>query len=218
MNSKTLVKLILIVLVLFTLLAMPAMGQFDNCCFVGRECATAEDFHKGYVDYQDGQCLASPAATQPAAATIDNICFTYWAGLCTTDDDFTAGWYVYKHGCDWTWINRPLLRNQLTNKGDRSCYQPANETAGASVSENTADRERLFPSGGSSNSQEPFLRYVNNVPNWRDRLQTTPTPPPDNSCPAGLTYECDWRTMAGPVWRDGILTHEVITINNCGCR
>ena len=84
--------------------------------------------------------FALPAAANENEA-IDNVCFTHnnpelvqWAGLCLVDDDWTAGWYVYQHGCLWTWRNRPHLRTQLTNKGRQSCYATQNTFSGGAGS------------------------------------------------------------------------------------
>ena len=55
--------------------------------------------------------LVAGVSSQPVNNTWDNLCFTEWD--CVTEDDWTAGWYANRYGCEWTWENRPHLRGSL---------------------------------------------------------------------------------------------------------
>ena len=97
--------------------------------------------------------LLVTSAMAENANKIDNLCFVEsssdnigWAELCSTDDDWTAGWYVYQKGCDWTYENRAHLRGSLNNKGDQSCkYQDdtIGTTGTTDKSTEESDLERL---------------------------------------------------------------------------
>ncbi|MCY4466870.1 MAG: hypothetical protein OXE46_15165 [Chloroflexi bacterium] len=70
-------------------------------------------------------CLLMPFASSLASADdIDNMCFLKtadgWSGLCFTDDDWTAGWYVYRYGTTWTRNNRSWLAGRIDGIGQTS--------------------------------------------------------------------------------------------------
>lgn len=133
---------------------------------------------------------------------VDNVCFVApgsggaigWAGLCHTDDDWTAGWYVYQKGCPWTWFHHSHLRGALSNKGDQSCVIAAEEgLSGYSVGDtrvlrntgpgNTvltqpaATTEQDNPGSGNSNSgcqsREHFSLTAGDVESLAKELDTT---------------------------------------------
>jgi len=41
-----------------------SLAQVDNCCFVDRQCQSAQDWENGYWAFQNGQC-AAPSKPQP---------------------------------------------------------------------------------------------------------------------------------------------------------
>ena len=79
-------------------------AQFDNCCFVDRQCTTDQDWNNGYFAYQNGQCVA-PSQTQPQTSTqpvsagpsqIDNCC--YVDRQCQSDQQWSDGYFAYQNG------------------------------------------------------------------------------------------------------------------------
>lgn len=53
--------------------------------------------------------------TRALAQDMDNMCYMEWAGLCKSEEEWTAGWYVYQYSWDWTVENRPWLAAALAN-------------------------------------------------------------------------------------------------------
>ena len=94
-------------LLLASLLALAAAAQTtDNCCYASGQCATADDWNKGWYDYRNGQC-GGPADNsaqngQPDTAplrdwkTINNCCFI--DRDCATKGDYNDGYYAYQAG------------------------------------------------------------------------------------------------------------------------
>lgn len=77
---------------------------------------------------------------------IDNVCFLGgafgWSGLCSTEAEWTAGWYVYHHGFWWTWDNLHHLRPAMMDKP-----QPAAQIEGMSnMTAEVADKQPGQPS------------------------------------------------------------------------
>lgn len=80
-------------------------AQVDNCCFVDRQCQTAQDWENGYWAFQSGQC-AAPAAPQPeqipaqpvsnAPAQVDNCCFV--DRQCQSSQDWENGYWAFQNG------------------------------------------------------------------------------------------------------------------------
>ena len=77
-------------------------AQVDNCCFVDRQCHSAQDWENGYWAYQNGQC-AAPAQPQPqipaqpvssVPAQVDNCCFV--DRQCNTDADWAEGYHAFQ--------------------------------------------------------------------------------------------------------------------------
>lgn len=75
-----------------------------------------------------------------ASDTIDNMCQIDnpaafgWAGLCQTEDDWIAGWYVHQYGWEWTVVNRPRLGHVLVHKPHHCCLNDASLSIAASAS------------------------------------------------------------------------------------
>ena len=105
-----LAKPLCILIALFLWLAVSASTQVNNCCSVDRQCATDDDWNKGYYAFQNNQCSAptnsqqqQPASspqpksqpTPTASADVDNCCFV--DRQCTTDDDWTSGYNAYQN-------------------------------------------------------------------------------------------------------------------------
>lgn len=61
--------------------------------------------------------IALPVGGQ---TVIDNVCFLGgafgWSERCSTEDEWTAGYYIYHHGYWWAWNNLPHLRPAMQNK------------------------------------------------------------------------------------------------------
>ena len=81
--------------------AQPA-SNIDNCCFVDRQCHSAQDWENGYWAFQNGQC-AAPAQPQPQTpaqpasnvpAQIDNCCFV--DRQCNTDAEWAEGYHAFQ--------------------------------------------------------------------------------------------------------------------------
>ena len=74
-------------------------AHVDNCCFVDRQCHSAQDWENGYWAFQNGQC-AAPAPAQPAQpagnvpAQVDNCCFV--DRQCHTDAQWTDGYHAFQ--------------------------------------------------------------------------------------------------------------------------
>lgn len=80
-------KVSLVLLVSFmTLLPSLAHSNVDNCCQIGRTCATDEDWIQGWHDYAAGQCPIT-------ANIVDNCCEVGRA--CATEADWEKGWYDF---------------------------------------------------------------------------------------------------------------------------
>ncbi len=76
--------------------------QVDNCCFVDRQCHSAQDWENGYWAFQNGQCAAAGSqartSSQPVSAPpadIDNCCFV--DRLCQTDQQWAAGYHAFQN-------------------------------------------------------------------------------------------------------------------------
>ena len=87
-----------------------------------------------------------------------NICFEStgngrlaWGGKCQTGEDWTAGYYVHQRGCQWTYINRPHLRDALRNKGSESCVKSENTDTATGVT-TVSFRDSKPKSNQSSNT------------------------------------------------------------------
>ena len=86
-----------------------SLAQVDNCCFVDRQCQSAQDWENGYWAFQNGQCAApsqpqpqTPAQPQTSAqpvsnvpAQVDNCCFV--DRQCHTDADWTDGYHAFQN-------------------------------------------------------------------------------------------------------------------------
>jgi len=66
-------------------------APIDNCCFVDRQCHSAQDWTDGYWAFQNGQCAApaQPLTTSSDTGHGDNCCHFGWQ--CSTDDDWLIG-------------------------------------------------------------------------------------------------------------------------------
>ena len=82
-----------------------ASEVIDNCCFVGWQCATDEEWTNGYWAYQNNQCpgaqnsRSQSRAVGPATEEVNNCCFIGWQ--CSSDEEWTSGYYAFQlDNCD----------------------------------------------------------------------------------------------------------------------
>lgn len=77
----------------------PTTLYVDNCCQLGRDCATEADWHGGHLDFLAGLCPLPPDTDEviyesPVHMTLmDNCCLM--GQTCETVDDWQAGFYDY---------------------------------------------------------------------------------------------------------------------------
>ena len=62
-----------------------ASGAVDNCCQLGADCQTQDDWTQGYYDFQNNQC----------GITIENCC--QLTGACQSDADWVYGYMAALH-------------------------------------------------------------------------------------------------------------------------
>ena len=72
----------------------------DNCCFLGWQCTTDEQWRSGFQAYQNNQCDVSQPQTSSLPVTnipagIDNCCQVN--RQCNSDEDWIRGWLAYEH-------------------------------------------------------------------------------------------------------------------------
>ncbi|MCY4069749.1 MAG: SH3 domain-containing protein [Chloroflexi bacterium] len=122
--------------------AINVPAQVDNCCFVDRQCQSAQDWENGYWAFQNNQC-ATPGQSQPQRPTqpvsivttnVDNCCFV--DRQCHTPVDWENGYYAFRDGqCPAPAQSQPQtptqpVRNVPANVDnccfvDRQCHTPA---------------------------------------------------------------------------------------------
>lgn len=105
----------LLVIVFAALLVLPSFAQsdVDNCCQVGRACATDSEWLDGWSDYQSGQCDAPEmSAASPASAT--SYTFTGQGKHTTSSFMLTPGKWAYSFrssGPSWYYSRLAQLDN-----------------------------------------------------------------------------------------------------------
>ena len=101
----------------------------DNCCFIGWQCDTDEEWTSGYYAFQNNHC-AAPTDSQPqaqprgtASEEVNNCCFIGWQ--CTTDEEWTSGYWAFQHDrCDspaqwqgqWSQLQGQQLQGQYRQR------------------------------------------------------------------------------------------------------
>ncbi len=104
--------------------------------------------------------LSLAASLANADYHIDNMCQLPeseggWLAACVNDNDWTAGWYVYRYGWTWTWDNRAWLQaslNKTVSLTKREVVHPPRGTAAKSnkplpVTKSSAGITTAFPDG-----------------------------------------------------------------------
>jgi len=85
--------------------ATAAAGEFDNCCFVDRQCHSEQEWNDGYWAYRRGQCPGAAAAApvnaqRPPASSVptntDNCCFV--DRQCHSEQEWNDGYWAYQRG------------------------------------------------------------------------------------------------------------------------
>ncbi len=94
-------KLLTVVLIAITSYSLAAaQSEIDNCCFLGWQCNSNQDWADGYWAYQNNQCSAQPptqSSTAPAGvapAQVDNCC--YVDRQCNSNQDWADGYWAYQ--------------------------------------------------------------------------------------------------------------------------
>lgn len=118
--SYILMVLLLLALALLSLpsIVVSAVGAGDNCCHLpGRNCQTDSEWHQGFWDFVNHQCLvpeasnlstsaaAIPTPASPTAETwqVEQNCCYAEDWNCPQNDEgaWARGYYAYHHGeCD----------------------------------------------------------------------------------------------------------------------
>ena len=77
-----------------------ASAVIDNCCFIGWQCATDEEWTSGYWAFQKNQCgmpTGSPSQSQSrsiATEEVNNCCFIGWQ--CSADEEWIGGYFAFQ--------------------------------------------------------------------------------------------------------------------------
>ena len=77
-------------------------SQADNCCFLGWQCTTDEQWRSGFQAYQNNQCAGAEPTTSTTPITgpipegVDNCCFLN--RQCHTDQDYVIGYEQFTYG------------------------------------------------------------------------------------------------------------------------
>lgn len=151
---------------------------------------------------------------------IDNMCLVAgangWQGLCQTEAEWTAGWYVFKHGWTWTWNSRPHLRGALSGlpKSEPAVPQVLTQqkTDGNDNTDQTGQTDQTDQTGEGGTPAVNLLRIVDisnseqppSYPRATDDGKPAGSPgtsaatvstqqisaAPANQCPAGRSYTC----------------------------
>ncbi|MDE2821188.1 MAG: SH3 domain-containing protein [Chloroflexota bacterium] len=179
-------------------------AQVDNCCFVDRQCQSAQDWENGYWAYQNGQCAASaPSQPQTSAqpvsnvpAQVDNCCFV--DRQCNTPADWENGYHAFRDGqCGAPAQALPQSPAQPASSipadvdnccfVDRQCHSDADWTDGylaylnnqCPVSTVSQQGEAISSQAPSSSAIPLSTRYMTEGVR---RLMANPTVDPFNNC------------------------------------
>ena len=107
-----------------------ASSEIDNCCFLGWQCASDDDWVTGYWAYQNNQCAAPSQRQQPQArqdqrtpSEINNCCFIGWQ--CDADEEWRSGYWAFQaNQCDapaqWQSQWQQMKQQQRNNANQQS--------------------------------------------------------------------------------------------------
>ena len=99
----------------------------DNCCFIGWQCDTDEEWTSGYYAFQNNQCnsqphgqaqqqrQSQPRQDQQSPSENNNCCFSGWQ--CNTDEEWNSGYFAFQHDqCDspaqWQGLYQQMRQQQ----------------------------------------------------------------------------------------------------------
>ena len=93
----------LLILMPLLLLAISASAQINNCCQVDRQCATDDEWVRGYYAFRNSQCAAPVESQQQGHQTrsdrnpsqSNNCCFSGWQ--CSTNAEWISGYWAFRN-------------------------------------------------------------------------------------------------------------------------
>ena len=161
-----------------------ATAQVDNCCFVGWQCGSDQDWINGYLAYLNGECAAPAHSQTGASSPIDNCCQAGWQ--CNSDQDWVNGYHAYLSG---------------------QCAAPAQSQAATSTQTGLIDN--CCQAGWQCNTDQEWVNgyhaYQNGqcaAPAQSQAATSTPAGMIDNCCQAG------WQCNTDQEWVNGYRAYQ----------
>ena len=172
-----------------------ASEVIDNCCFVGWQCATDEEWTNGYWAFQNNQCGAPTGSQSRSIATeeVNNCCYIGWQ--CSTDEEWVSGYFAFQYDqcdasqSDWQaqwrqglsagWASRNSgqgrIRRSNSNGQPQSSQNREPETISITISPGGPNQQTHTASDGTtvySSANDPeYMCWLDPRSHWCDQLE-----------------------------------------------